>query len=252
MYPELQEYFIKRFLLIAYVCLIAVGCTTPVQDPELDVVAGTTQIEPEALHLESTITYSKAVTWVNSIGTTWVQVIVEIENTGEAPIYLSSGSYDLKDASGSIIASKSYVSEYPRVVSIGEKAYLYDETTLDLPVTGTLTVVPRFNEKKATIQNIRYPVSGVTLVDTAYSGVKAIGSITNTSGETEDGTIYVVVVLFDAQDHPIGILDDLISDDFPAGAEMGFEATSLSMPDEITKSSVARYETYAYPYQYQF
>ena len=144
---------------------------------------------------------------VSSIGTTWVQVIVEIENTGEAPIYLSSGSYDLKDASGSIIASKSYVSEYPRVVSIGEKAYLYDETTLDLPVTGTLTVVPRINEKKATIQN--------------------------------------------KQDHPIGILDDLISDDFPAGAEMGFEATSLSMPDEITKSSVARYETYAYPYQYQ-
>lgn len=242
----------KRFLLIAYVCLIAVGCTTPVQDPELDVVEGTTQIEPEALHLESTITYSKAVTWVNSIGTTWVQVIVEIENTGEAPIYLSSGSYDLKDASGSIIASKSYVSEYPRVVSIGEKAYLYDETTLDLPVTGILTVVPRINEKKATIQNIRYPVSGVTLVDTKYYGVKAIGSISNTSGEAEDGIIYVVVVLFDAQDHPVAILKDLITDDFPAGAEMGFEATSMSMPDTITMSSVARYKTYAYPHQYQF
>lgn len=202
--------------------------------------------------LQYTVTYENAVTWVNSIGTTWVQVIVELENTGSCPIYLSSGSYDLTNSSGSIVASKSYISEYPRVVAVGEKAYLYDETTLDNPVSGKLTVTPRFNEKKSTIENIRFNVSDVTLTDTTYYGVKAIGKIENKTSLTETATIYVVIVLLDSNNKPIGVLYDLISDDFPAQSSMGFEATSLSMPDSINKQSVANYITYAYPVRYQF
>jgi hypothetical protein len=198
------------------------------------------------------ISYKKAVTWEDSIGTTWVQVIVEIENTGTSPIYLSSGSYDLENSEGTIIASKRYISEYPRVLDIGEKGYLYDETTLDNAVSGIVTVIPRINAVKARIDCTRFPVSEVSLSDTTYFGIKAIGRIGNTTGADEASTIYVVVILYDSSNNPIGILRDLITDDFSAGATMGFEATTLCMPDTITTSSVASYKTYSYPLEYQF
>ena len=43
------------------------------------------------------ISYSNAKVWTNSIGTSWVQTIVEITNTGTTNLYLDSGSYDLED-----------------------------------------------------------------------------------------------------------------------------------------------------------
>ena len=64
--------------------------------------------------------------------------------------------------------------------------------------------------------------------------------------------IYVVVVLFDKDNKPIGILDDLIIDDLPAGSSIGFEATDIYIPDTLSASDVKSYLVYAYPNQYQF
>ena len=205
---------------------------------------------------ESSISYtisdSTLNTWVNSIDTTWVQVIEEITNTGTVPIYLSSGSYDLENSEGLIIAHETYISESPQVLAVGEKGYMYDSTTLDNPVSGSITVVPNISAKKATIDCIRYPVSEVSLSDTSYLGIKAVGRIENTTGVDEDSMIYVEVVLLDSNNHPLGILIDIITDDFLAGSKIGFEATNLTMPPSITTSDVASYRTYSYPYNYQF
>lgn len=219
---------------------------------ENDVTKSTSFTIKIEANIKYEITYKKAVTWEDSIGTIWVQVIVEINNTGTIPIYLSSGSYDLENSEGSIIANEQYVSEYPRVLAVGEKGYLYDETTLDNAVSGTLTVVPRINSEEATIDCIRYPVTEIFLSDTTYYGIKAVGRIENTTNADEDSTIYVVIILYDSDNNPIGILKDLITDDFSAGSKIGFEATSLSMPDTITTSSVASYKAYSYPLKYQF
>lgn len=115
-----------------------------------------------------------------------------------------------------------------------------------------MTVVPRINSEEATIDCIRYPVTEIFLSDTTYYGIKAVGRIENTTNADEDSTIYVVIILYDSDNNPIGILKDLITDDFSAGSKIGFEATSLSMPDTITTSSVASYKAYSYPLKYQF
>ena len=209
-------------------------------------------IKAPEVKIQYEITYKNVVSWVNSIGTTWVQVIAEITNTGAAPIYLSSSSYDLEDSNGQIIASKQYISTYPDVIKSGEKGYLYNETTLENTVDGTITVIPRISAKPAKVSCIRYEVSEISITDTTYFGPKLIGRIKNTTTNDEDGIIYVVAILYDSNKKPIGVLSDLIYEDLPAGEKIGFEATSLSLPDNITSDSIDSYLVIAYPNQYQF
>lgn len=198
------------------------------------------------------ISYKNVASWINSIGTMRIQVIAEITNTGTTPIYLSSSSYDLEDSNGQIISSKQYISTYPNVIKAGEKGYLYDETSLDNIVYGQINVVPRISTKKATVPCIRYEASEISISDTPYYGPKIVGRITNSTDKDEDGLIYVVAILYNNSNIPIGVLTDVITDDFPKGTKIGFEATSLSLPDSITSTSIASYKIYAYPVQFQF
>lgn len=207
--------------------------------------------EPEA-NIEYEITYKNVESWINSIGTTWVQVIAEIKNTGTVPIYLSSSSYDLEDSTGNLIASKSLISTYPNVIKPGEKGYMYDESTLEKAVEGNLNVIPRINAKKAIVPCIRYDASEISINDTTYNGPKMIGRIQNTTTKNEDGLIYVVGILYNADGNPIGVVFDIITDDLPAGNKIGFEATSLNMPKTVTTNTINSYQIYAYPQQYQF
>ena len=207
--------------------------------------------EPEA-NIEYEITYKNVESWINSIGTTWVQVIAEIKNTGTVPIYLSSSSYDLEDSTGQLIASKQYISTYPQIIKSGEKGYMYDETSLENAIEGKLNVIPRISAKKATVACIRYEVSEITISDTSYLGPKMSGRIQNTTTKDEDGLIYVVGILYNNDGNPIGVLYDIITENLPAGNKIGFEATSLSMPKTVNTSTIKTYQVYAYPHQYQF
>ena len=76
--------------------------------------------------------------------------------------------------------------------------------------------------------------------------------LTISPDKDENSLIYVAAILYNSSNLPIGVLTDLISDDFPKGTTIGFEATSLSLPDTISSTSIASYKIYAYPHQYQF
>jgi len=198
------------------------------------------------------VTYSSAKTYKNSIGTVWVQIIFEVENTGTTDLYLSSGSCDLEDSTGKLVGSKTMISVYPQVISPGEKAYYYEETTLD-SVTDTpqLTVIARPDAEKAKVSKQELAVSEVEFQDDTYFGIKALGRVENTLTE-EASMTYVAIVLFDTQNKPIGLLSTILMDKLAAGDKMGFEASALSMPDDITKSAVASFKAFSYDFQYQF
>lgn len=197
------------------------------------------------------ITDSRAVLWIDSIGTQWVQTIVEISNTGSEALYLGSGSYDLEDSAGNLIASQSLVSSYPNILAPGEKGYMYEETTLDKDVEGELTVIPHENVEEAKVDLIRLPVSDTELSDGTYGGVKMLGRVENDTDEAQS-MVYIVAFLFDDSGVCIGELFTILMDDLAAGDQIGFEMSSFSLPDSITTASVAEYVVYAFPYQYQF
>lgn len=197
------------------------------------------------------ITYTNVRTYTDSIGTMWAQVIVEIENTGTSDLYLSSGSYDLEDESGKLIASNTMVSTYPEVISPGEKAYMYEEDMLDDAVEGNLTVVPRPSVEKAKVDNIRFNVSDVEISGDKYGHLKAMGRVENTTQE-DQSMVYIVLILKDANGAPIGQIFTILTDDLPAGEKIGFEATAMSLPDDVTVDAIANYDVFAYPMQMQF
>lgn len=212
--------------------------------PETQAPAETTA--PVAVQYE--ITDARATSWVNSIGTTWVQVIVEITNTGTSNLYLSSGSYDLEDAEGHLVASQTLVSEAPDVIAPGEKGYMYEETTLDTPVEGELTVLPRVDVEEASVDLIRYTVSDASLTEGKYGDLKILGRVENTSAEPGD-MVQIVAVLYDADGVCIGQMFTILTDELAAGDKIGFEMSSLSLPDTVTAEAVAEIVYYAFPMQ---
>lgn len=197
------------------------------------------------------ITYSSVKTYKNSIGTVWAQVIVEIENTDTANLYLGLGTCDLEDADGKIVASKD-ISVYPQIIAPGEKAYYYDEYMMDsLTEPIELNVILRPEIVESETEHIIYPVTEISIVDDRFGGIKVVGRVENTS-DSEDSLIYVAITLFDENAEPIGVVFTILTNDIAAGEKVGFEAHSFAMPESITADIVASYSAVAYPYQFQF
>lgn len=198
------------------------------------------------------ITYQNARTWVDSIGTTWVQVIVEISNTGSKNLYLGSGAYDLEDENGALVASKTMVSAFPSVLAPGEKGYMYEETTLDNFGGGALTVLPRPDVSEAKVDLVRYALSDISISNGQYGGVSVLGRIENTTSEDTDGMVYISGFFYDANGTPIGSAFTILTDTIAAGDKIGFELSGFSLPDDVTVDIIADSIFYAYPLQYQF
>ena len=210
--------------------------------------AAPTEAAPETTY---EVTDTRAVTWENSIGTTWAQVIVEITNTGSTNLFLSGGSFDLEDADGNLVDSCSMASTFPDVIAPGEKGYMYEETTLDAHVDGELTVVPRTDIKEATVDLIRYDVTDAKLSEDKYGDLKILGRVQNNTDEASK-TTYVVAILYDADGACIGQMFTILTDELAAGEQRGFEISAMSLPDSVTADSVAEIVYYAYPMQMQF
>lgn len=198
------------------------------------------------------VSYSVAKTYKDSIGSVWVQYIIEITNTGKSDLYLSEGACDLEDATGKLVASETLISVYPQVISSGEKAYYYGETILEgMTEAAALTVKARPAVEKATVKKQELAVSDVEIQENEITGIKALGRVENTTG-AEATMTYVAVVLFDAQDKPIGLLYTILTETLAAGDKIGFEAAGFALPDEVTKSAIASQKAVAFNYQYQF
>ena len=196
------------------------------------------------------ITYSSVKTYKNSIGLTWAQAIVEIENTGSYNLFLKPGTCDLEDSEGNLVASKD-MSAYPQIIAPGEKAYYYEEYALDSVAEDTvLQIIPRPEIVRSTTEHITYSVSDVSITASEYGYLKVMGRVENTS-DSEDSLIYVAITLFNEASEPIGLVSTVISNDLAPGEKVGFEATALSLPDEVTADSIASYSAVVYPYQFQ-
>ena len=197
------------------------------------------------------VTFSSVKSYKNSIGTVWMQAIVEVENTGTSDLFLEPGSCDLEDAEGHLVASKD-LSVYPQIIAPGEKAYYYEETILDtLTEPMDLKILPRLEIKKSTTEHITYPVTDISITDNTYGYLDILGRVENTT-QSDASMVYVAVTLFNEASEPIGLVFTILTDDIAPGEKIGFEASGLSLPDDVTADAVASYTAVAYPYQFQF
>ena len=190
-------------------------------------------------------------TFTNSIGTNWVQIICPVTNTGTKNLYLSAGTMDLEDAEGHLVDSESLVSVFPEVIKPGETAYYYEETTLDEGMPMELNVLPHVKVKEAKVEPIRYETSEISVVNDDFTGIKITGRVENKT--EEDGKlVYVTAFLYDADNTMIASAFTILTDDLAAGDKIGFSMSAFSIPDYITAESVDHCEVFAYPQQFQF
>ena len=220
----------------------------PAQTPNDGEPTTTTAITGTAFE----ISYTNAVVYKDSIDTSWVHVVVQIENTGSDPLFLGTGSLDLEDAEEHLVKTIDMVSGYPQVIMPGETGLLVEDTMLDEdPSLDTLTVLPHVQVKKATVDCIRLETSEEELFMDNYSGLKLKGRVKNTTGESQ-GFVYIIVNLYDADHHGIGQLMTIVTSDIADGDKIGFELSALSMPESITEEDVVSFEVFAFPTQFQF
>lgn len=235
---------IKILLMTLISVFSLIGCDISTSDD-----GGNKGTETES-EVDYEITYTSVVLHENSIGSVWADVIAEITNTGTTDLYLNSGSIDLEDENGTLVDVLNYVSVYPQIISPGEKAYYFENTIIDeVSENDVLNLVLHPDIEEATIEKSSFPVTDVVFTDDDFSGIEATGRVENTSDEDES-MLYVVIVLFDASNKPMAVL--MTIEDVDSGVKKGFTATALSISDDITAASVARYEVYAYSYQFQF
>ena len=189
--------------------------------------------------------------WTNSIGTPWVHAWVEIRNTGDVPLYLSSGSMDIEDADGGLCQTLKSVSGYPQVLMPGEVG-VFDECSMadeDLPTEG-LSIYFRPPVEEAKVKPVRYDVTGVKVSTDKYKRTTAKGRVENNTDELADGIISVAVLCYDKDGSYLGILRTYLSDDIPAGERQGFETMSADWP--VTADDIAETVAFCYPQQFQF
>lgn len=240
-------------LLLCFVlCLSACGTEEPQQNVEQPETSSENATEEQEQPQEETLFEYELYpvkTWTNSIGTSWAQVVIGITNISSKNLYLDSASVDLETEGGSLFATQSYISAYPQVIAPSETAYYYEEIMLDSAPEGQLYDNWHISVVPATVEQIQFPVTDVTVTADSFGYLKAIGRVENTTSE-EQSLILVSIMLFDAENAPIGHMFNYV--DLAPNDKMGFECSSLSLPDNITIEDVTSYVAVAYPHQYQF
>jgi len=251
----------KKILMTILVLILLIGAFAgcrPAATPQTDESAAVqmqkpakTTASPEGIEAFDVLD-SKITLWKSSIGTIWGQLIVEVKNTGTTPLYLTSSDFDLENEIGEPVDVMKVVGVYPSIIMPGEMAVYCNQTTMDKVTDETmqLKAVHRIQPKKAKNDQILFPASDVSVEDSPYGGISAIGQIENNTAE-EQKMVYVAVVCRDENEKVVTVLTTILMDAIAPGETVWFEATALSLPDNITADQFKTFETYAYPLQMQ-
>ncbi len=199
------------------------------------------------------VTYQNVSFHTDAIGTIWSQAMVAVKNTSNDDLYLNPGSYELTSSDGTIIHTTSNIfTPYPDIISPNETGYYYEEVMMDAgtPTEG-INITPHIDASISQLEKIRLEVSNTAIYDKEMGGIDLHGKIKNTTDSVQE-YIYVAAILFDGNNQPIGQLWTVLTSSLQPGEEIGFELEPMALPENITTATVANYEVYAYPQQFQF
>ena len=239
----------KKKLLIASVMIAMClsGCSKNEATTET-----TTETTTEAeAYSDYEITYKDVKGWINVLGDTEVQVVVEIENTGTTALYISGAGCELEDEEGNLVKVVSDTNACPQIIQPSEKGYIFGQTTVEDYLGDDKTnVIVRLEVEELKIEDIKYDVSEVTLYESDY-GIRMQGRITNTSSEVQ-AVSYVEVIYFDSNHNPIGYAGTVVAEEIQPNDKVGFEIGGISLPDFVTMETISDYLIYAHPMQFQY
>lgn len=189
----------------------------------------------------------KAVTYLDAGGAVWAMGFAEVKNTGDQPLLLGYGEFELASKDGQRLTTIDTVSAFPQVILPGESGYYFEvvETALSAPDELKLLLKPDIQPAEAAC--IRYEITESRLRDSPYGGVELLGAIQGGENAPENAMACVAALLFDANGAFLGLVSTMLIDSPQADAEAVFAAQSFKLPGELKASDVAETRIYAYP-----
>lgn len=182
-------------------------------------------------------------------------VIIEIQNTGDVPLYLKNATIDYEDDNGHLLQTYDFLSKVPDIVQPGEKGYIYtngsgsfdDGVVFD----NGCNLVPNLNVVEAKGELKRYEVEDTSLyTDNLMKTVGIKGRIVNNTKE-EVSMLYVTTVYYDSNDKVLGISGTTVTGIAPE-SKTSFDNSGFFLQSDFTVDDVARYEVYADEMYMQF
>ena len=165
--------------------------------------------------------------YVDSIGMHVAKAFVEIENTGNVPLYLHDAKFDIEDNDGHLLKTESLVSTCPDAILPGEFGYFYaDYIDLD-DVDENL---PDSHAERRPGDPLR-----------ADRHDEHLGN----------GLIYVSAIYYDADGNVLGISGTNLTD-VEAGATESFEIIGQFFSDDVSYSDIADYKVIPRAWYIQF
>ena len=189
---------------------------------------------------------------VDSIGMHVAKAFVEIENTGNVPLYLHDAKFDIEDNDGHLLKTESLVSTCPDAILPGEFGYFYaDYIDLDdVDDSNGLKFVPNYKIDEAKHEIVDYETSDVSIREDDMWKCMISGRLTNTTDE-KIGLIYVSAIYYDADGNVLGISGTNLTD-VEAGATESFEIIGQFFSDDVSYSDIADYKVIPRAWYIQF
>jgi len=219
--------------------------TTEAQSKEPGAVQTRPVNDPTASPLYE-ISYTNVRLYEMGSGSVWMQAIAEISNAGEATLSLDNAAFNLQNATGETVASKSNVLAYPRMIAPGEKGYFYVETSLpDVAADTALTLDPQVEISKTGAVKQNFTVTDTKISANNLGDLTVTGTMENKTEKSFD-SVYTVTILFNDKNVPIGVIPSSAPYSLTAGATAKLQDSAFALPDDITKDSVDSFAVYAY------
>ena len=180
------------------------------------------------------------------------EMVVELLNISDEPLYLNAKSFDLEDTNGHLLQTDNMIGTAPDVILPGERGYLYNPlgTRIDVDTPNEdIVFIPQYSVKKATAVPHDYPYSDISFKTDAYGDYTMVGRVENDTNEDMD--VYATVVYYDTNGKCMGVTGTTIFD-VGVGETQGFEISSFGLQNTFDPNAIGSYTLYMREHHIQF
>lgn len=234
-----------RRLGLCFIILLALifsSCTDNVQ-PQPDNKQTHTGAPKETINAE--ITQVSLQKWIE-IGYLWVNIAVEIKNTGSVPIRFRNCKIDLIGKDNAILDTINYVKTLPGIVMPSQTAYISEYWTFDefdsLEYLDDIEVFFDYSATKSEIEYLEVKDLKASIED---KDVKVTGRILNSSGQ-DANDVEFAIALWGNDRKLLGVLKDKLTVPLKQGQETGFSTDDPPLVmnlDQIISMTAVAYDS---------
>ena len=243
-------------LFVLFCVILSVGCAVEsaptVETFEQDTTQPTTEptteaTEPTTLPTENNEEPPKMASYVveytsvkmqrDSVGNSWLNVIVTVKNTGEEAIRLTDGTIAAFADDEQVLLIENATC-YPNILRPGEIGYYFEQDPTYVEDGRELRVEFGANMERASADNAQFIVEDSQVYDAAF-GVEVRGAFS----ESVQG-IVCAAVLFDMEQKPFAVLYEYFDE-----MTNEFTLSSDKLPEGLSKEDVASHIVYVYRYE---